>query len=95
MVKIVWTPLAYEDLESIFKYISKDSIFYASRQVDTLISRVDILEEYPLAGKMVPEFNNEFIRELIEGSYRIIYKMDKDAIFIIRIHHSAKNLKEI
>ncbi|MBX9853744.1 MAG: type II toxin-antitoxin system RelE/ParE family toxin [Cytophagaceae bacterium] len=95
MVRIEWTPLAYEDLESIYKYISKDSIFYASRQIDTLISRVDILEEYPLAGKIVPEFNNEFIRELIEGSYRIIYKIGKDTIFIIRIHHSARNLKEV
>jgi addiction module RelE/StbE family toxin len=95
VVRIEWTPLAYEDLESIFKYISKDSIFYASRQVDILISRVDILEEYPLSGRVVPEFNNDFIRELIEGNYRIIYKIDMETIFIIRIHHSARNLKEI
>lgn len=92
MVRIEWTPLAYEDLESIFKYISKDSVFYASRQIDTLIDKVDILEEYALSGRIVPEFNNEFIRELIEGNYRVIYKIDKEIIYIIRIHHSARNL---
>ncbi len=92
MVKIEWTPLAYEDLESIFKYISKDSVFYATRQIDTLLNKVDILEEYSLSGRIVPEFNNEFIRELIEGNYRIIYKVDKETIYIVRVHHSAKNL---
>ncbi len=92
MVKIEWTPLAFEDLESIFKYIPKDSVFYATRQIDTLINKVNILEEYSLSGRIVPEFNNEFIRELIEGNYRIIYKIDKEIIYIIRVHHSAKNL---
>jgi toxin ParE1/3/4 len=95
MVRIEWTPLAYEDLESIFGYISKDSIFYATKQIDTLIKRVAILEEYPLAGKIVPEFNNAIIRELIEGSYRIIYKIGNEIIFIIRVHHSARNLNKI
>jgi len=95
MVRIEWTPLAYEDLETIFDYISKDSVFYATKQIDTLIKRVDVLEEYPLAGRVVPEFNTIIIRELIEGSYRIIYKIENEIIFIIRIHHSARNLIEI
>lgn len=95
MVKVVWTSHAFEDLESIFKYTSKDSVFYATRQVDTLTSRVDILEEHPLSGRIVPEFNNETIRELIEGNYRIIYSLNNDTIFIIRIHHSARSLREL
>lgn len=49
MVRIEWTPLAYEDLETIFDYISKDSVFYATKQIDTLIKQVDVLEESPLA----------------------------------------------
>ncbi|HWZ16266.1 MAG TPA: type II toxin-antitoxin system RelE/ParE family toxin [Mucilaginibacter sp.] len=94
MVKIIWTPFALEDLQSIYDYIAKDSPYYANRFIDKLVDRVDILIDHPEAGKIVPEFENELIRELIEGSYRIIYKINSiTEIGIVRIHHSARLLK--
>jgi toxin ParE1/3/4 len=95
MVKVVWTEFALEDLKTIHDYISKDSKVYASRFVEKLISRVDQLETNPKSGRIVPEFNNETLRELIEGNYRIIYKTDRDFIGIVRVHHSARQLKSI
>ncbi|MFN8415064.1 MAG: type II toxin-antitoxin system RelE/ParE family toxin [Cytophagaceae bacterium] len=92
MVKIEWSLYAYEDLESIFNFIAKDSIFYANRQVEVLVSRVEILEAFPQSGRIVPEFNNELIRELIEGNYRVVYKIQKDFISILRVHHAAKDI---
>ena len=74
MAEIIWTPYALEDLQSIYDFISLDSVFYAGRFIDKLVNKVDILIEHPKAGKIVPEFENELIRELIEGNYRIIYK---------------------
>ena len=93
MVEIIWTELAIEDLESIHAYISKDSKVYADRQVDKIIKRVDQIGNFPKSGRVVPEFNSEFIRELIEGNYRIIYKIHSDNIGIVRIHHAARQLK--
>ena len=93
MVSIVWTDHAKEDLRSIFDYISKDSKFYASRYVDKLISRVGQLESNPRSGRIVPEFNRDEIRELIEGNYRIVYRYRGDAVTVLRIHHSASQLK--
>jgi addiction module RelE/StbE family toxin len=95
MVKVVWAEFALEDLKTIHDYISKDSKVYASRFVEKLISRVDQLETNPKSGRIVPEFNNETLRELIEGNYRIIYKTDSDFIGIVRVHHSARQLKSI
>ena|ERR1700743_1727831 len=96
MAEIIWTPLALEDLQSIYDYIAKDSPFYASRFIDKLVDRVDILVTNPEAGKVVPEFGNKLLRELIEGSYRIIYKIRSlDEISIIRVHHSARLLRII
>ncbi len=95
MVKIVWTDLAIEDLKSIHEYISKDSRFYANRFVAKLINRVDQLENYPQSGRIVPEFGKEDIRELIEGNYRIVFRIGLDHIGIVRVHHSARLLKEI
>ena len=95
MVKVVWTEFAIEDLKSIHDYISKDSKVYASRFVEKLMSRVDQLETNPKSGRIVPEFNIETLRELIEGNYRIIYKIDSDFIGIVRVHHSARQLRSM
>jgi toxin ParE1/3/4 len=93
MVKIIWTDFAIEDLRMIHDYISKDSKTYADRFVDKIIRRVDQLENFPKSGRVVPEFNSETIRELIEGNYRIIYQIKSEYIGIARIHHSARQLK--
>jgi toxin ParE1/3/4 len=94
MFEIIWTPFALEDLQSVYDYIAKDSPYYANRFIDKLVDRVDILIDHPEAGRIVPEFENELIRELIEGSYRIIYKINSiTEIGIVRIHHSARLLR--
>jgi toxin ParE1/3/4 len=51
------------------------------------------LEEFPKSGRVVPDFDTENVRELIEGNYRIIYEIKPDHIGIIRIHHAARLLK--
>jgi len=64
--------------------------------VNSLFDSVDILEQHPLAGRVVPEFYNRVIRELIRGSYRIVYKLvSKTDIDIVTVHHSARLLKNL
>lgn len=93
MVKIRWTELAIDDLKNIHDYISKESIVYANNMIEKIVSRVDQIEQFPESGRIVPEFRKRSLRELIEGSYRIIYKIHRQYIGIIRIHHSARLLK--
>ena len=93
MVRISWTALAIEDLRNIYDYILKDSKIYADRIIEKIISRVDQLANFPKSGRVVPEFENDSIRELIQGNYRIIYKVTTQKISIIRIHHSARIMK--
>ncbi len=95
MVKVLWTELALTDLKSIHEYISKDSKSYADKFIDKIIGRVDQLEAFPKSGRKVPEFDSEIIRELIEGNYRIVYKINIDHIGIARIHHSARQLRTL
>jgi toxin ParE1/3/4 len=91
MVKVIWTDSAIQDLDDIGNFISKDSERYAEVTVERLFNSVDILEEFPRAGKMVTEFENEFIRELIRGSYRIVYHIIDDfRIDIITVHNSSR-----
>lgn len=93
MVKVVWTDSAIEDLDYIGEYISKDSERYAALTVRKLFESADILEKYPRLGKIVPEFNNEKLRELIIGSYRVVYFIQSEVrIDILTVHNCAKLL---
>jgi toxin ParE1/3/4 len=94
MVKIVWTDQALQDLNDIGEYIANDSERYAREVVQTLYESVHLLESHPKAGIIVPEYGLTHLRELIRGSYRVVYRIvDKDRIDIITVHHSAKLLK--
>lgn len=93
MAKISWTKWSLKDLRLIYDYISIDSPFYAERFISKIISRVDQLENMPLSGRIVTEKDDPSIRELIEGNYRIFYKVNKTNISILRIHNSAREIK--
>jgi addiction module RelE/StbE family toxin len=87
MVKVVWTTTALEDLDNIGEYIAKDSLKYAIITVEELFESVDILEEHPRAGPVVPEFNNDSLRQLIRKGYRIVYRIiDEQHIDILTVH---------
>lgn len=95
MAQIVWTESALGDLEGIGEFIAKDSVRYAEITVSELFYSVDILEKNPLLGRKVPEFNENSIRELIKGNYRIIYLIVDDyRIDILTVHHSSKHLSD-
>ena len=93
MAQISWTKKSLKDLRAINDYISLDSSFYAARFISKLISRVDQLIEFPESSRMVPEKNVHEIRELIEGNYRIFYRLQKEKITILRIHNAARRIK--
>ena len=75
MVKIVWTELSIHDLEEIFEYISKDSSRYATITVNKIYQRAQVISDKPFIGRIVPEFNEKLLRELILDNYRIIYRI--------------------
>ena len=93
MDKIIWAPSALKDINSIADYISRDSVDQASLFVLRLIEMTDHLIDFPLSGRIIPEIEKEFCREIIYGSYRIMYKIVKKDIWITGIVHGARNWK--
>jgi len=93
MVKIVWTDLSVLELKDVYDYISIDSKRYAKNQVERIKSKTLILKTMPEIGRIVPELESSEIRELIEGNYRIVYRIKtRDYIEIITVHHTSRNL---
>ena len=93
MVRINWTIQARDDLKNIADYISQDSVKYAKLQVVRIKTRTKILNTHIRIGKVVPEFSDPFLRELIKGNYRIIYRIVSETkVDILTIHHVARKL---
>jgi toxin ParE1/3/4 len=93
MAKINWTRRSIRDLHSIHEFISLDSKFYANRFINKIVIRVEQLIEFPESGRIIPEKEQADLRELIEGNYRIFYRIQKNNVTILRIHNSAKHIK--
>lgn len=95
MVRINWTIQSKNDLKDIADYISKDSKQYAKLQINRIRLRTQILKSQIYSGKIVPEIDHKNTRELIEGNYRIIYKIvNENRIDILTVHHSARDLNK-
>lgn len=94
MVKVIWTDSAIQDLNDIGDYISKDSERYAEITITKLFDSVEILETNPFVGKFINEINDKSVRELIRGSYRIVYQIiNESRIDILTVHNCARLLE--
>ena len=93
-MKIVFSAHAKSDLLEIVRFISKDKPQAALNFADQIKNSVNKLAESPRVGRVVPEYSNESIRELIHGQYRIVYRIDREnnTIVFITVHHSKRLL---
>lgn len=91
MVK--WTDHAKAQLRHIHDYIAQDSAFYAKRVAEALVSKTIGLDELPRLGRIVPELNEETVRELPLYSYRILYEIKPTHIEVLAVIHKRRDLQ--
>lgn len=91
--KIIWSPKAADSFEEICNYISQDSEYYASIFAKKVMSIIKDIPMFPKAGRIVPEYQDENLREKIFQNYRIIYRIKQDIIEIVTISHGARQLE--
>jgi toxin ParE1/3/4 len=93
--RVVWSPRALDDVDSIAAYISRDSTAHASAVVTKIIRATRILKRFPFAGRMVPEFEDEALRERFVYSYRVIYRVQGPTITIAAVIHGNRLLEAV
>ena len=95
MVSITFTNRAIDDLDTIGEYHAHYSPVFASQLQDSIIERINTLKQFPEMGRIVPEFNRTYLRELIYKSYRIVYRIvDESRVDVITIQHSLRDMGE-
>jgi toxin ParE1/3/4 len=91
-MNVRWTHTAIRHLTSIYEYISQDSPRYARRMIDRITVRSQRIGRFPQSGQIVSEYQSPNIREVIEGTYRLIYEIAADEIRILAVIHGARLL---
>jgi toxin ParE1/3/4 len=91
--EVVWSPRAVEDVEAIALYIAADSTSYAAAVVKKIADTTRNLGRFPFAGRIVPEFGEEDIREKLVYSYRIIYRIQEETVTIAAVIHGKRHLE--
>ena len=88
--KVIWTEDALTSFEEIIEYIGKDSSYYAKNFARKVLSAIERLILFPFSGKIVPEYNDPKLRELLYQNYRIVYKIDPPTLFIALVIHGSR-----
>ena len=89
-MKVHWTDLAVKHLADIHEYIARTSPQFALRMVDRLTRRSQQIGDFPRSGRVVPRKNDQNLREVFEGPYRIIYRIKKDQIDVLAVIHGSR-----
>lgn len=95
MVKLIWSPRAASDLEDICNFIASDSLHNAKAFAQRVVALIESIPDFPKAGRIVPEYQLEDIRERLYQDYRVVYRIKKDAVEIVTIIHGARLLPDI
>ncbi|HEU6448821.1 MAG TPA: type II toxin-antitoxin system RelE/ParE family toxin [Verrucomicrobiae bacterium] len=93
--KIIWSQQARDDLQAVVLFIAQNNLPVAESFGYLLMSKVDVLAQFPQIGRVVPEENDETIREIIFRSYRLIYKIlaGKEMVAIARRTGNSGQIK--
>ncbi len=92
MTKLLWSPQALRDLETIRDYIAADSARYATLVVERIVVGVERLRDFPESGRVVPERNSAEIREVIVRPYRVVYRVRPGVVEIATVFRASRIL---
>ena len=95
--KVILSPRAIQDLKEIVRYISFNNPRAAQEFGRRLIDASLSLRSLPERGRLVPEFKDGITREIIHGSYRIVYRVrhDQKVVHVSRFWHAARGMPQI
>jgi len=95
--QLIWAPSAGLDLRELTSYIGESRPNAAARFVRRVFQMVEHLAHFPLSGRLVPEFDDPSIREVIRKPCRIVYRVrsSEETVEIARIWHAARGVPQL
>lgn len=92
-VSVTFAESAVQDLEQIRDWYEREMVPEVGlRLVAEVFERVEGLQDNPDMGRMVPEFGQRYLRELIHPPFRIVYKREDRKVRVVRVWRSERLL---
>ncbi|QVL47816.1 MAG: type II toxin-antitoxin system RelE/ParE family toxin [Thiocapsa sp.] len=94
VVGVSFAESALSDLAGILAWYADEGLpAVGERLVAAIFERVEVLADHPDIGRVVPEFEQPFLRELIHPPFRIVYRRDPLRVRIVRVWRSERVLR--
>jgi plasmid stabilization system protein ParE len=93
--QVLWTNTAKRDLEEIIGFIASENSRAAHAVAERLERRCSKLAQLPERGRVVPELKAVDIyvyRALIERPWRIVYRYERDRVYVMALLDARRNL---
>ena len=90
MTRVRWTDQAVNDVAAIRQFIERDSPRYGRLVAERLFQATSRLELFPRSGRVAPEVGRDDVREIIVGEYRIVYRLESDAVTLLTVFRSSR-----
>lgn len=91
-MNVVWSPRAIERVLEAAEQIALDKPGAATCWAKSTFDAVERLERYPESGRVVPELERSEVREIIHGSYRVIYRIEETRVLNLTVRHTSRQL---
>ena len=93
-VAIRFAESAVADLETLRRWYAEQGVpDVGDRFVEAIVTHIEALRDHPDMGRIVPEFEQPFLRELIHPPFRIVYRRDPKHVRIVRVWRSERLLE--
>ncbi|MDQ3040097.1 MAG: type II toxin-antitoxin system RelE/ParE family toxin [Pseudomonadota bacterium] len=93
-MRVRLTDEAKAKLRAIRTHIAEDAPQRADAMIDRITRHASRIGEMPRAGRKVPEYQLDTLREVLERPYRIIYRIQPDAIEVLTVMHYRQLLPD-
>ena len=93
-ITVAFAESALRDLEEIRAWYAEQGVpEVGDRLVAEIFQQLERLVDHPELGRVVPEFDQPFLRELIHRPFRIVYRRDPVRVRVVRVWRSERLLR--
>jgi len=93
--EVTFAESASDNLQEVLDWYASQLVPEVGRRlVAGVIAHVEQLQEFPDSGKVVPEFDTPWLRELEYPPFRIVYRRDPDRVRIVAVWRAERLLDE-
>jgi plasmid stabilization system protein ParE len=92
--RVTFAESAVVDLEQMRAwYADQQAPEVGERLLREIVAHSEQLADYPESGRVVPEFGDPQLREIIHPPFRIVYRLDAERARVVRVWRGERLLE--